>query len=313
LAIAAVIVLLFAFSGFTFWALRERAKAVEQTQVASKEKENAKLQELIANQKTQEAIIQESLAKQEKIKSDQLRNKAEEAMLLAEIKKNEAINANSIAEQEKQNALKAKEKAENDLYMNVINTLTVSADRVNVVYRGIENPITVAASGIKNENLIIKVISNDETRVSGDSGRYKLFPGSDPICEIEVQAKVLNNETIVLGKKSFRVKNIPRPIALFCNKSEGLISPHTVLIDSLTVNIPDFDFDLNFQIDSYTFIMKTEFHTQELNIKGSKLTKPIIDYLQTLKSGDEIIFNNIKAIGPDGRRFPLNPIFLKIS
>jgi hypothetical protein len=113
IAIAAAIALIVILSGFTIWAMNERAKAVEQSKIAEEQKNEA----LKANAEAESARME---AIEGKNKAEQSEAHALEQRNIAEQQRREAIKANIEAENsrrealvEKDNALLAKQEAEN--------------------------------------------------------------------------------------------------------------------------------------------------------------------------------------------------------
>ena len=105
LAIAAVAVFVATLSGFTIWALNEKAKALEQSTIAEVQKNEA----IKANMEAESASRQ---ALEEKDKAETNEAIAIEQQRLTEIQRREAINANRAAEDARKEALDEKAKAE---------------------------------------------------------------------------------------------------------------------------------------------------------------------------------------------------------
>lgn len=52
---------------------------------------------------------------------------------------------------------------------------------------------------------------------------------------------------------------------------------------------------------------------REISASGSKLTDEIASAISSLKSGQQIIFKDIKALAPDNRITEINPLILTIN
>lgn len=210
-----------------------------------------------------------------------------------------------------QKAMTAKTDAESELYQGIQSTLTVSADKMNMLYRGIQNPISITVSGVKSENLIVSINNGTIKKVS--NGKYEVLPGESMELVILVKGKTSTGKLIDFGSKSYRVKNIPDPIAKINGRSQGKILK-TSLINTpgIAVDLPDFAFELKYIVISYSYISTVEGHSIVIDVQGNLFTAPLISYLKSLDIGSKILFTNIKAKGPDGKTRNLMPIILEI-
>jgi len=78
--------------------------------------------------------------------------------------------------------------------------------------------------------------------------------------------------------------------------------------------LKSFDFDLDFIVTEFTVsaVLSGGFTKTEVS-KSDKYSKPQIDILTQVKTGQRVTFENIKAVGPDGKTRTLNSIVLKIN
>ena len=60
---------------------------------------------------------------------------------------------------------------------------TVSPTKMNVMYRGLENPISISAPGMTNENIQVN-ITNGTIKKGAKAGEYLVMPGKDNITTI---------------------------------------------------------------------------------------------------------------------------------
>ena len=86
--------------------------------------------------------------------------------------------------------------------------VAIGLDKMNVFYIGVENPVTIAASGIKPENLFVKISLGS---ITGSKGKYVVTVTSVGETMIEVYG-IVNGKEIFLSKYAFRVKRIPDPV-----------------------------------------------------------------------------------------------------
>ena len=77
--------------------------------------------------------------------------------------------------------------------------------------------------------------------------------------------------------------------------------------------MPDFDFDLQYQITGFTVLYSDKGSDFEEISTGSNLTTKQKDLIGRLTRGKNLIIKDIKALGPDGKTKELLPVILKID
>src|SRR6476660_276788 len=88
------------------------------------------------------------------------------------------------------------------------NAANISADKMNVVYRGLPNPMTISFAGISDN----KVNASAPGLSKGSKpGQYMMRPGSGTSVMVSVTGE-LPDKTKVSDRKEFRIKNIPGPM-----------------------------------------------------------------------------------------------------
>jgi gliding motility-associated protein GldM len=189
--------------------------------------------------------------------------------------------------------------------------LTVSADNMNVVYIGLENPISVSVPGVPNEKLKVSV-RNGSLRKTGD-GKYMLKVNSGDKTEVSVTAEMGNGEERNMGAIPFRVRKIPTPVAKFGNiTSTGAMTKSQILAQlGLIAYYENFYFNAQCKVTSFELgYTKNGGGASEL-VRGNSI-EGVKNIINSLKKNDKIYFENIKAVGPDGVTVPLPGITVKI-
>ena len=87
------------------------------------------------------------------------------------------------------------------------NEAVISADKMNVVYRGLDNPISISVPGVGDKDINPSVSKSNKLTRTG-LGKYILKPGVGDEVVINVSAK-LSNGKIINTPKTFRIKNLP--------------------------------------------------------------------------------------------------------
>ena len=78
----------------------------------------------------------------------------------------------------------------------------VAADKMNVLYAGIDNPVSIAVPGIPSDK--IKVAITDGT-ITGSNGKYIVKPGRGTAATIEVTAELNPGEITKAGSYVFSI------------------------------------------------------------------------------------------------------------
>jgi hypothetical protein len=177
----------------------------------------------------------------------------------------------------------------------------VSAIKQNILYNGLNNPIQVGYSKLKeNEELIIQ--SNPETEIINlGSGFFNVIPHFKENTSTVLFICVKNNENIIdtIDEKTFRVKLVPSPIPTVAGKFNGdKIEKHLLLAAGAIIPIMvNFDFDLSFTIINYK--VKNSYNNSTYEAHNAAFTEDIRCEFYKLPSGTSITFFNISVKGPD--------------
>ncbi len=169
------------------------------------------------------------------------------------------------------------------------NTAVVSADKMNVVYRGLDNPISVSLPGVSHN--AIRVSLKNGT-LKGSKGKYIVRPGAGKLATISVSAK-LSNGKIVRHKKSFRIKDLPPAMGSVRGEFGTVRMPKSSLTNApISAGLPDFEFDLKIRVKSFKIKVPNQL---TVIVKGTKLTPAARKVLSKAKRGDQINIYDIKA------------------
>ena len=186
--------------------------------------------------------------------------------------------------------------------------VSVSATKMNVVYRGIDNPIAVGG-GVGGE-ISASASSGSLTRTG--NGTYNLRPGEANEVTISVTSAGSS-----LGSMKFRVKDLPKPEALIRNVVNGLVSKNALLAAGrVEAEMKDFDFDgVHYDVVGYTFRYKTKSGTtKEAKANASGFTDEIRTAISQSNVGDMFVFTAIQVRGNDGKTKTLEtPIGIEIK
>ncbi len=191
--------------------------------------------------------------------------------------------------------------------------LTVSADNMNVVYIGLDNPISVSVPGIPTERLSVSV-TNGSLKATG-SGKYTLSVKQGPKADVNVYATMENGERRNMGTMSFRVKSIPKPTAKIGELTgDGRMSRDKLAnVLGVIANYENFDFKANCKITSFdiSYTVNGIFVTE--SVQGNMIPSKMKTIFNRLKKNDRVLFENMIAVGPDGVAVKVNAVTVRIN
>jgi gliding motility-associated protein GldM len=190
-------------------------------------------------------------------------------------------------------------------YMVAKPSAVVSPDKMNVLYIGVPNPVSVSAPGVPKESLKVSMSAGS---LSGSNGHYIATVRSIGTAKITV----LGDKGLVLGTTDFRVKRIPDPKPMFAGKSGGNTSAANLRAqDRVFAKLDNFDFDAKFNVTRFTLIViKPRQDAIIYSASGSELTGAMRSAMSGVTPGSTVVFKEIVAVGPDGTQRGLDPIVL---
>ena len=194
--------------------------------------------------------------------------------------------------------------------------VVVSATRMNVLYRGIENPLDIAVSGWDNKDLSISV-SDDHKLTQQEDGSFIITPsGNSRQATISVEGKMPDGSISNLGSAEFRIKSIPAPVAMWSGmkSSDGSISVSQVLgFNPLGAEMDKFDFDLKTSVKSFTLKVTKDGTYLEEKSNSYNLTSDMEEILRSARRGVTIYFADIVVNMPGGELRKINGLTLKVQ
>ena len=111
------------------------------------------------------------------------------------------------------------------------NISVVSAERLNVVYRGIDNPIKIAVPGAESF-----IASAPGLKKGTGEGNYILNPGSGNEVTITIVGKMTEGK-LLTEKKVFRIKGLPAPAGIINNMLPNDDQPIRMTKDELIKSV----------------------------------------------------------------------------
>nr|WP_294777502.1 gliding motility protein GldM [uncultured Flavobacterium sp.] len=176
------------------------------------------------------------------------------------------------------------------------NSANIAADKMNVVYRGLPNPMTISFAGIADNN----VTASAPGLTSLGKGKYNLNPGSGTEVVITANGKMSDGKT-VSDKKVFRIKNIPAPAGAIAGQV-GIIkgAKSRLEVSQISAVLQDFLYDLNFEVTRFSFKVPGQ---AAVIVSGNRVNAQCKAALQRASKGDQISIFDIKSkiVGNDAK------------
>ncbi|MBQ0049940.1 MAG: gliding motility protein GldM [Bacteroidales bacterium] len=190
-------------------------------------------------------------------------------------------------------------------YTVVAPSATVSADIMNVLYAGYDNPMSVSVPGVPNGKIQLSMSGGGSLTPKGE-GKYVAkpsTPGTEAVFTVTAQ---LEGRSQQMGQFKFRVRKLPDPMPFIENGDEhftgGKLSKQALMnapvlgaaIDDGLLNIP-------FRVTGFetTFFDNMGNAVPEVS-QGASFTERQKNIMRQLSRGKRFYISKVKAVGPDG-------------
>ena len=168
------------------------------------------------------------------------------------------------------------------------NSATISADKMNVVYRGVPNPISVSFAGISGDKVSA---SAPGMRPAGKPGQYLLSPGSGNEVVVTVTG-TLPDGSKVSDKKAFRIKGLPAPTGKVRGEVAAKGPKSNLEVVTISADMEDFDFPVTVSVTEFTVKVPGQ---PTIKVSGNKMDGRARAAIQKAGRGDVVVIDNIKA------------------
>ncbi|WP_264552126.1 gliding motility protein GldM [Flavobacterium sp. N2038] len=169
------------------------------------------------------------------------------------------------------------------------NSATISADKMNVVYRGVVNPISVSFAGVDANKI---VASAPGLASAGKPGKYNMNPGSGTETTIAVTGTLPNGDKVT-DKKTFRIKGIPGPTGTIRGEMGVVKGPKSNLeIATIGAKLLDFDFEVGLDVVGFNLKIAGQ---PTVVVTGNRLNAQCKSVLSRAGRGDQVTISEIKT------------------
>ncbi len=193
------------------------------------------------------------------------------------------------------------------------NSAVISADKMNVVYKGVENPLSISVPGIPDNKVKVSIPGANFKKVK--PGHYLVnvtnYKGRN--IEIVVSWKLPNGQTKT-DRKTFRVKNIPAPLGTISGQDGYVKLPkRNIEIGTVGAKLSNFVFDVKLIVTSFDFKAPGQ---PTIHVNGTRLNQRAKSALRRVRKGQTVQIFNIKAKlqGAGSYKLPKTaPVIIEIS
>ena len=193
--------------------------------------------------------------------------------------------------------------------INKPNAANIAADKMNVVYRGVANPMTISIPGIPDNK--VSASAAGLRKVSGS--KYIMNPGTGR--EVTISASgVLPDGQRISTPATFRIKDIPRPVGTVRGEDGSVkMGKSSLAISTIGAILPDFDFNLKLSVTGFKIKIPGQ---PTVRVSGSKLNSQARSALKKAKRGESVQIFDINAklaTGGSYRVKKVSPVIVELT
>jgi gliding motility-associated protein GldM len=191
---------------------------------------------------------------------------------------------------------------------------SLQLDKMNVMYIGVPNPVTLSASGYNIEDVSLSIPGADLS--SPSKGHYIAEVSKTGNLEWSIMGKSrTGGGAAKIGGGTIRVKSIPDPMAIVAGISSGLMAINVFRAQQgVIARLENFDFDTKFTVTSFRFIHAPK--SGELataDVTGNRFNDKCQTIMGRMRPGDRVFIEDVRAVGPDKRVRKINPIVITLN
>ena len=167
----------------------------------------------------------------------------------------------------------------------------VALDKMNVVYRGVSNPISIAVNDAKSFT-----VKGDTVFVS--NGKYILYPRSNTESKVIVEIEKFDGSKVT-EEHVFKVMGLPKGLGTIngenCDHCIIEMSKEELLNAEISATIPGFFYENKVFVAGFDVSFLDNDSSKTIRVEGNKFNKEINDKILNKPIGSYIIVHSIKA------------------
>ena len=190
----------------------------------------------------------------------------------------------------------------------------VTPTKMNVMYRGLENPIAISAPGFTANQINVEVTNGE---LVNNNGEYFVKPGNESNETTVTVSTTIDGKKVILDNCNFRLKRTPDPVPVLNGRTNDKFTKEEILATGgFVLTMPDFDFEgYNSEVIAYDVSTIVAGYLKPIKgIKGRKFNKEVEELIKGARRGQRINIENIRVKSPDGEERVLNtPIVIELK
>ena len=167
------------------------------------------------------------------------------------------------------------------------NQAIISADKMNVVYRGVPNPISISVPGIASN----KVNASAPGMSKVGDGKFMLKPGSGSEVKINVNATMPDGKTMS-SAQVFRIKGLPAPTGKVGGSEKNKGPKSNLEVCTVTAVMEDFDFPVTVNVTQFNVKVPGQ---PTIVVSGNRMDGRAKSAIAKAQKGDVVVISEIKA------------------
>lgn len=189
------------------------------------------------------------------------------------------------------------------------NEAVISADKMNVVYRGVVNPMTISMPGVPDNQ-----VNASAPGLSKKGGSNYIMKPNAGSAEVTIVVTGTFEGQKFSSSKKFRIKDIPKPEGAILRTTGAVkLAKQNILVGELSVAFNDFDFDLTTKVNSFRILVPGQ---PSVVVNGSRVSASpaAAAAVNRAKKGDIIQISEIRysVSGYSGTPKPATPISIEV-
>jgi len=179
--------------------------------------------------------------------------------------------------------------------------VAVAPEKMNVLYIGVDNPVSIAASSAADDKVTVSINGGGGTISKLSAGSY-VVRVADVTDNCTIQVDV---DGKLAGTSKFRVRSLPHPTATIGGFSSGdnVLAAEFRKQAGVGLYLRDFPFEVRYEVLSYTVSIEDDNGSvKAADSQGASFSPETKQYIdQYVKPGKVITIDNIRVKGPNGK------------
>ena len=179
---------------------------------------------------------------------------------------------------------------------------SLQLDKMNVMYIGLDNPVTLSASGYNIEDVSWDMPGATITKVGAGKFTVKVTTPNNKGVDYTISARNKAGQVVKVGGGQMRIRTVPNPVVKFAGKTGSITIPvnQAKAQLGLIAELENFIYDYRFLVHSFRMvrIAKGSEEEQVADVVGASFSGAAKNLIAASKAGDTWYFEGIKVVGP---------------